>query len=308
MPATLEPPAVPAAQTPAPTPAPDAPSETMNEEARGILSNIFNFGSDNAEKMRKEDKAKKPAEPEKKPDEKPPEVAKVEDEPAKADTDKTKPKPPPPRKAPAIDPVDLAVQTARETAKAMGKELGDSLLKNQERRDESRNQRAETAVVESLTPKQRSKHEVLVEMAKAQPDRYSAAPAEYLTSLKAAESYKLEWQKQNPGKRFDPSNEEHDSFFEAVEPQYDEDDYADARSNLKLRPIQEQLKVTKEMVDKVTKIEEAEEVRRVEPIATQSGIAAANEVLRKIDPKYLETLLKTDCWSARMNGSISYRG
>lgn len=300
MPATLEPPVAPAVETPAApsTPAPEAEPKQLSEEAAGIFNNIFALGDEQADKLREKAKADKAAAAAK-----PPEPAKKVEAPAPPATteppaavvDPEKPKAKPRKPAPpAVDPVDLAVQTARETAKAMGAELGATLLKNQERRDQSRTERTETAAVETLTPKQRSKHEVLAEMAKAQPDRYAALPGEYLTSLKAADAYKAKWQSENPGKRFDPSNEEHDGFFESVEPQYDEDDYADTRATIKLRPIEEKLKSTEKLAEKLTKIEEAEEVRRVEPIASQHGMAAAIEVVRQIDPKFLEVFKTPD--------------
>lgn len=297
MPATLEPPVKPAVETPIPpaTPAPDPVASEVSEEARGILGNIFALGDEQAEKIREKAKADKaaaakPAEPPK-AEATPPDPVNNEAEAVKTETEKPKGKPRKPS-PPAVDPVDLAVQTARETAKAMGAELGASLLKNQERREADRTERTETATIESLTPKQRSKHEVLVEMAKASPDRYSALPSEYLTSLKASDAYKAEWQKQNPGKRFDHNDEEHDGFFNSVEPVYDEDDYSDTRTAMKMRPLEEKLKSTEKLAEKLTKIEEQAEVRRVEPVASQAGMAAAVEVLRQIDPT-LPDKLKT---------------
>lgn len=292
MPATLELPVKPAVETPiAPAPpAPDPVASEVSEEARGILSNIFALGDEQAEKIREKTKADKAAAA------KPTELPKVEappattEAPAVATTETEKPKGKPRKAAPpAVDPVDLAVQTARETAKAMGAELGASLLKNQERREAAR---TETPAVETLTPKQRKKHEVFVEMAKLQPDVYADLPSEHLNSIKAEDAYKLEWVKQNPGKRFNDTDEEHDSFFNSVVPVYDEDDYADTRTAIKTRPLEEKLKSTEKLAEKLTKIEEAEEVRRVEPVASQAGMTAAVEVLRQIDPT-LPDKLKT---------------
>jgi len=78
-------------------------------------------------------------------------------------------------------------------------------------------------------------YSILQTMAKKWPSEYSSLPTQFLEELTSKKDYRTQWQKDNPGKRFDWKDDEHADFLDSIEVQYDPDDYDEAKLNV-LKP------------------------------------------------------------------------
>ena len=91
----------------------------------------------------------------------------------------------------------------------------------------------EKAEPSGLSKKDADKLRVFEEMAKEKSDEYGDLPAQFKAFVAKEAKYKAAWEKKNPGETFDPSSDDHEEFYEQNEPQFEQDDYVDARAELK---------------------------------------------------------------------------
>lgn len=166
---------------------------------------------------------------------------KPSDEPAKnLSTPENEPKPkeeapakPAKKPAPKSDEPDMADKIAavikkdrEETAQAIS--------------DLTRKQKEENAALESsngeLDSEDKHQLEVFAAMAKM-PGVESDLPKKFEKFFKLQESYQAGWEKENPGKVYDPDADEHADWYEANQPAYDERKYSRAQTEVAARKI-----------------------------------------------------------------------
>jgi hypothetical protein len=200
-------------------------------------------------------------------DDKKPEV-KVEDKPKPTAKKKAEPTPKP---APSAD--EVADKAADRAARRV---LEDLAPKGDEKPDEA----------SGLTPEDRRHYEIFKVM--AEDKKYAKLPEEFLAFAKQRYEYEQKWLKDNPGKEFDPAAEEHETFFKK-QPAFNDDDYDDARIEIRVRRT-----VEGEVKKRLTPLEqerEAERIRRdIEPKLTQAVWRDAHEFVKEVAPEIASLL------------------
>jgi len=119
----------------------------------------------------------------------------------------------------------------------------------------------------ALTAKDKSKLAVFKEMAKSNPE-LATLPGQFEAFVKAEKDYVAKWTAENPGKKFDPTADDHSEFYDEHEPQYDPDEYVEAKASMIARDtVDSRLKADRE------KSEQAARTASIE----QRGVALAKE-------------------------------
>jgi hypothetical protein len=207
------------AQTPSsgasPTP-PAAPEgkKTDPPKLTDLLGNALRFGSKGAPKPPETTPATPPVAP---PD---PTQA--------AAAPKAEPAPPPaPKKAPKGGkkaPVVDAGAIAREAATA----ATEAALRTVHAQAPA----VAPSALDNLTADDKRDYEVALHLAKIDP-RYPDAPKVILEQVQRAEDYAARWEAANPGKAFDPQDEEHNEFYAALQRPWSDADFDDARVDMR---------------------------------------------------------------------------
>lgn len=182
--------------------------------------------------------------------------------PKDADADKGKPAPPkaqkppakpkPAKSAPAADkppitPEAIAEAAARGTAQALAATKvapADDKTKNAE---------------ENLTPAEKRKVAVLRHLEKKAPEKYAGIASKFIKSTVALEEYGAKWEAEHPGQTFDDLAAEHEDFFDKNNVDWDEDDFNDAATELRVQPIEEVHRKTLEELEWLKKKVELQE-------------------------------------------------
>lgn len=136
------------------------------------------------------------------------------------DEKKPKPQAKVPTAPTAPDYEKIAEASARGVAQALQK-------KDEPTKGEETNPYAHLDAKEQRTLK------VLEHLQETAPDRYKDVAKKYAESLAKVAAYQAAWEKENPGKEFDPEAEEHNEFFNKVEVKWEDDDYTEALADLK---------------------------------------------------------------------------
>lgn len=145
---------------------------------------------------------------------------------------------------------------------------------------------------DSLTPAERKQFDVYQELESWKPDEYKGVTARYLKSLGEIQDYVKTWAKENPGQAFDPNDEAHNEFFERIEPPVDEDDWDDAKANIRAREISNQ--AIKPLNDKLRQMEQERARTMMEPVLQQKTLEGVRMMLNEFDPKIAEEITKPD--------------
>jgi hypothetical protein len=180
---------------------------------------------------------------------------------------KTPAKPAPaPVAAPEVDHEALAEAVSRGVATAMApKEPPKTPVKDE---------------FEDLPEKEQRKIPVLKELEAMFPDRYKGLANNYAQNLKAVVKYQEEWEKENPDKEFDPEAEEHNGFYAKHVVDWDEDDFAEALAEIKVKKARTELKA--ESDQRLTAIEKREQAREFEPQAHLEAKRVARDVFNAL--------------------------
>jgi hypothetical protein len=232
-----------------------------------------------AEKLFKKRGPKEEKKPEK-PAEKPAE-AKAETKPEKPEKPAEKPR----RRASEAEITERAAAAAAEAATRAVSKMGrteplpDARPKTQDPR-------------ESLSSAERRQFDVYQELEASQPDRYKGVTQKYLKSLADIQEYTKTWAKENPGQKFNPDSEEHNEFFARIEPEVDEDDWVDAKANIRARDIS--AKAVKPLNEKLQKMEQDRAKAALEPFVRQKQLESVGMLLNEFDPEIAAELNKPD--------------
>lgn len=80
---------------------------------------------------------------------------------------------------------------------------------------------------DNLKPEDRHEYEVAKAMAETNP-KYKDAPRVILEHVKKSEAYADRWMTQNPGKQFDPDDDEHNEFYDALQKPWSDHEFRTA--------------------------------------------------------------------------------
>jgi hypothetical protein len=262
-------PVVPPSTTPEQAPSKDTVEKPMSDAIRAALLGIT-------------EPAKAPDKPAEKPAEKPTETTavapKVETQAKEVEAPKEEPKPKAPKKIikapqqPIGDVVTAAAtQAAVAAVNAMNRNQPAPVVPEPELPKDIQRKLETYRELEAVDPKYKGLAEKVVEFSKTGgiEDQYIAA-----------------WKKDNPGKKFDHEAEEHEEFYSANAPNYDEDDFEVAREAVITRRVEQ--KVTQSLAPERERLEQAKRTEQIAPeidLAKNRVLAGALEI---IDPELLK--------------------
>lgn len=230
-------------------------------------------------------KSRKPKE-EKKTEEAPPDK-KVED---KKTTDEPPAKPKeekPTTRKPRISEAEITERAAAAAAEAATRAVTSKIG------EKTQDDRPKTPdPLESLSASERRQFQVYQELESIQPEQYKGVTQKFLKSLTETQEYVKAWAKDNPGQKFDPDAEEHNAFFSRVEPQVDEDDWIDAKANLRAREMSSQ--AVKPLNEKLQQMERERARAMLEPFVQQKQLESVNQLLEEFDPAIAAEIRKPD--------------
>jgi len=206
-------------------PAAETPKEAKEtQEAHGklgdLISESLRFGK-NKPKPKEEPPKTEPKEPVT-----PPPAPKPPVDPPKTVVSKKKPEPEP------IDAGSIARQAAAAATTAAVQALGPGYKPTTP---------TEPDPSEGLKPQDRHKYEV-AKFLSTQDPHYKAAPRQILDQVKRAEAYATRWENQNPGKLFNPEDEEHNEFYESIPEPWSDLEFAKAERLMERQSLKEELK------------------------------------------------------------------
>lgn len=257
-----------------------AKNAQVDEAASQFYEEFFGDGSSTEADKEKEtvDKSKskdKEKEKDKEPD---------KDKQAESEKDKEKGKQtPPPRRAatppPAMSPEQIATLAAEAAARVHA-----SQKKEEPKKD----------VEPELPPGEQRKINTLKHMETMYGDKYAGAVRRYQTAQTKLKNYASQWEKDNPGKRFDESAEEHEQFFADNDlfEFWDADDFDEARIDL-IAEKKGQAKAeerNREINAKLSKLERAERLREEAPKVRETQIKAAGFLWKNFGEQYAEVM------------------
>lgn len=104
---------------------------------------------------------------------------------------------------------------------------------------------------------------VLEQMEKMFPEKYKGLSEKYKTGLTSLAQYAQEWERAHHGETFDENAEEHEDFFSKNSPDWEDDDYTEALTEIKSE--EKVAKVSEKTNERLSKFERAEKLREEEP-------------------------------------------
>lgn len=244
---------------------PAKPADTVppeNKNLGDLVSKALGFRSKPVEK---------PAEPAKTPEPaKVQEPAKPAETPAPVKTIVGKKKQP----TPATDPVAIATAAATAALKAQAQPAP--------RPDPVRQDPSELL-------KDVDQHELAVAkyLGETNP-KYKGADKLILEHIKKAESYAARWEQQNPGKSFNPEDEEHNDFYTSLEKPWSDHEFRMAEAEMAAERIVERR--SKGSQAKITELEQEHAVVELKPIVTQTFHAAASALASGVGEEVLKEI------------------
>lgn len=138
-----------------------------------------------------------------------------------------------------------------------------------------------------LSAKDKSKLAVFKEMAKSNPE-LATLPGQFEAFVKAEKEYVAKWTAENPGKKFDPSSEDHAEFYDEHEPQYDPDEYVDAKASMIARDtVDNRLKADREKAEQAARAasidQRGAEMAKESADELASAVAGEGVTLKKLE-------------------------
>jgi hypothetical protein len=249
-PASAGVPASPPPAAPAPPPEPKPPAAGFND----AIANVLRFKP--APKKKEEPKPEEaPAAPE------PPSAPETPPEPPKTIVTKKK-------AAPAPAPPDITQITTAATTAAVRALRG-------EPKPEPTTSRPE----DSLKPEDRHEYEVAKSLAETNP-KYKDAPRVILDHVKRSEAYAARWETQNPGKQFDPDDDEHNEFYDGLEKPWSDHEFRTAEIEMAAERVA--AKTHRQADTKIKALEQDNARLELTPIVHRTLADAAGRMAREL--------------------------
>jgi len=142
-------------------------------------------------------------------------------------------------------------------------------------------------------PVDRHEYEVAKFMSETNP-KFKGAERVIAEQVRKANTYADQWEAKNPGKVFDPDDEEHNDFFDAQKKPWTDLEFKKAEHNFlnKDSSKEEIQRVQEPLLEKIKKLEESQAESDVSPIVQQTHIAAAAVIARSIGEDVLNKVSK----------------
>lgn len=250
------------------------PESQISEGLRHLLSDRLKGKKEKPpeEKKVEEPKPEKPKEEEPKPEKKP----KAEEPASKPDDQKPASKVKVAKRAPTPDATELVKAATAAATKAA---LEAATVKKAEKADKPK---AET---EDLPEKYQNDIPILQRMEKMWPDKYKGLAEKFAKASRRVEAYRTKWEQENPGREFDPDDNEHSSFISSNEVDWEDGEYIDARAEIKAEQI-----VEKERTETKKKFDELEHrltEKDLEPTIRKRQADVARELIKELDKDLL---------------------
>jgi hypothetical protein len=137
---------------------------------------------------------------------------------------------------------------------------------------------------------QKQRVTVLREMERKFPDKYKGLPERYLGHQAKLDKYVEDWKKEHPDEEYDPDAEEHVEYQDQLEKEldYEEDDYVDALTDLKLEAKLGD--VDRRIEDRLKPIQQKEQIQAHAPKIEAHAQNAAANFLQKFGGDFAEAV------------------
>lgn len=181
--------------------------------------------------------------------------------------------------APTIDPAKIASDAAAAAATAAVRAIQPQPAKQV--------QDPSDALSETLSEEDRAQYEVAKFLAENSP-KHKGADKVFLSNIQKVDDYQSRWQAQNPGKAFNPEDEEHSEFYNSMKQPWSDHEFRRAEIQMEAAKIaEEKFGVTK---GKMQTMEQ--ETARVElaPLVDQTTTAAVGVMAKALGPDVLQSL------------------
>ena len=193
------------------------------------------------------------------------------------------------KKPEATAPVDtgkLVQDVATATATAVTQALAPTRQVQQDDKD---------SIESTLTSREKHELEVAKYMARTDPASHGNAPKIYLANVKQAEDYGQRWLAQNPGKAYDPDDEEHSDFFDGLKEPYSDYEFEQARAEAAAERVAARTSAkTEKRIQEVEQDAAHTDLRR----ASEDTVTAAFGILVKDVDESALTDLNKGGWNA----------
>lgn len=109
------------------------------------------------------------------------------------------------------------------------------------------------------------------------------------------DQYKAQWLKDNPGKKFDPNDDDHTDWYADNDPTAKHDDIDEAVEEAQARLLEKRSdeRATKIVEERLSKREQEERRRQAAPLADQAAQESVMEAIEALDPKLVEVVQKS---------------
>lgn len=247
-------------------------TEEISKSVGGAIANALGFRKPKEEKAKPEEPAAKE------------EVVKAEEEPPKKKESIVKEKKP---AKPDLDPVQIATAAATAAVKAV--------------QPPAPRPEKKVDIAETLKDADRHEYEVARYLGSIDP-KYKDAEKVILNQVRKVDSYAEAWQKQNPGKAFDPDDEEHNEFYAKLEEDKPWSDYEFQNAAMEMAAERVQSRTRKSTDAKLDEIQQNNARLELNPVIERTFITSAGLIakgveeglLEKIQSKGLEEFAKED--------------
>ena len=130
---------------------------------------------------------------------------------------------------------------------------------------------------DALTPADRYDYDVAAKLAEINP-KYKDAPAIILNHVKKSEAYATRWETANPGKAFNPNDDEHSEFYDSLETPWTEQEFRKAAT--KLETAEETDQIRREVGEKIKTLERDNARLELGPIIDRTFVSAAKNMAK----------------------------
>lgn len=182
-----------------------------------------------------------------------------------------------PKSAITPDLVETVVQTATRAAVEANKASAAAAAKDDKKPDPT----------EDLSEADKRNLEVLSYMAKSD-EKYKGLDRQFIKFAKESASYQAEWEKENPGKEFNPEDSDHDTFYAKHEPKYNQADFDEARINMQLDSRMRDRE--KQMDERYGKIEAKLLEQELAPAVDKKAGESIQAMVAAVDPEAAKVL------------------
>lgn len=199
------------------------------------------------------------------------------------------------------DEDDRIARIASASASAAAASATEAMLARMDKRDGGEKKSGDDNKVDALdglTEDEKSDYEVYRHIAETIPSKKNIH-TRFLEGVNKARAYEQKWRDENPGKEFDPEDEEHNDFYERIEPDVTEREFRKAEVAMEADRIAEE-KLKKKLKDEVEPLKERQRQReakeKVEELRTRI-ISDCEQTMASV----LESILPNEAEAIKKN-------